>query len=319
MFRRILIPIDGSEHGDAALGAAVTLARRTGAELLALYVEPDTAGTDQATTTSETEARMRRTVEELRASGVSVKIIFGSGRPQDGILTAIWEQHPSLVVLAPHHRHGLEALRHPSTTQSLIAQAHAPLLIWPGTMPPQACDEWLTQADSLVIVPLDGSKLAEQAIPFAERFAAMFDRTLLLFRAIPPVLMPGIGLHVAQFERQALAAEEHEALHYLREVQHSHISPTSGVRVDTMIGAGDPSSAILDLTNSHPGSLIAMSTRGRSAFARFILGSVTIEVLRRTCVPLLIIPPHQYAFAPAPEPAKEQGIVPVSSLEFGDA
>src|SRR5579859_6715902 len=99
MFRRILVPMDGSEHGAEALRVAVSLARRTGAELLALYVEPSSTSIEGATAEAEAEARVRQTVEELRSDGIRVNTIFGTGRPQDGILTAIWEQHASLVIL----------------------------------------------------------------------------------------------------------------------------------------------------------------------------------------------------------------------------
>ncbi len=318
MFRHILIPIDGSEQGAETLRAAAGIAQRTGAQLVALHVEPGITPPEEATAEADTEARIRREVGDLRANDIRIKVIFGRGRPQDAILTAIWEQHPSFVMLTPHQRHGLEALRQPSTTHALIGHAHVPLLMWPATMNAEASEQWLKNTDSLVIVPLDGSKLAEQAIPSAQAFAREFGRTLLLFRAIPPVLMPGTGLHVAQFERQALAAEEHTALHYLREVRHN-IAHTSGVPVDVLVSAGDPSAAILDLTNIHPGSLIVMSTHGRGGFARLVLGSITLEVLHRTSVPLLIVPPHQYAFAPAPEAAREQHVVPAPSLELGDA
>lgn len=318
MFRRILIPIDGSEHGAEALQAAVAIARRTDAHLIALHVKPHAAAAEEATAQTAIEARIRHDVDEIRATGIHITIVIEDGRLQDRILAAIGNQHPSLVILAPHNRRGLEAVRHPSTTHFLITHAHIPLLIWPSTIGPQARDEWLAHASSLVIVPLDGSKLAEQAIPRAEAFARRFDRTLLLFRAIPPVVMPGIGLHVAKFERQAIAAEEHAALRYLREVR-QNLAPASGIRVETLIGAGDPSAAILDLTNAHPGSLIVMGTHGRNELTRFILGSVTFEVLGRTHVPLLIVPPEQYAFAPAPEATKEQESAQAPAIEFGEA
>ncbi|MGZ6392212.1 MAG: universal stress protein, partial [Ktedonobacterales bacterium] len=183
---------------------------------------------------------------------------------------------------------------------------------------PQARAAWLSDAHSAVIVPLDGGTLAEQAIPPAEMFARSFGVPLLLFRAIPLVVMPGTGFHVAQFERQALAAEEHAAQHYLRELRRN-LGRIAGVRIETMIDAGDPSVAILDLAGSHPGSLIAMSTHGRSGFTRLLLGSVTFEVLHRTHIPLLIVPSHQYAFAPEPQIAKEQVFTPDPSLELGNA
>ncbi|HEX8033568.1 MAG TPA: universal stress protein [Ktedonobacterales bacterium] len=318
MFRRILVPMDGSEHGVEALRAAVILAQHTGAELLTLYVRPDSRSIEEANADAETEARIQHTVNELCDGSVRVNSIFATGKPQDGILAAIWEQHPSLVILYLHNRHGLEALRRPSTTFALIERARVPLLIWPGVMNPQARDEWLTDTRSAVIVPLDGSKLAEQATPTAETFARTFSIPLLLFRAIPPVVMPGIGFHIAQFERQALTAEEHAALHYLREIRRN-LSRTSGAPIETMIGAGDPSAAILDLAGSHPGSLIVMSTRGRSGFTRLLLGSVTFEVLHRTHVPVVLVPSHQYALAPEPQIAKEQVFAPDSLLELGNA
>ncbi|MGZ3663769.1 MAG: universal stress protein, partial [Ktedonobacterales bacterium] len=75
----------------------------------------------------------------------------------------------------------------------------------------------------------------------------------------------------------------------------------------------------LDLAGSHPGSLIVMSTRGRSGFTRFLLGSVAFEVLHRTHVPLLIVPSHQDAFAPESQIATEHVFAPDSSLGLGNA
>jgi len=102
MFRRILVLMDGSEHGVEALRTAVILAQRTGAELLTLYVRPNSTSIEEANADADAEAHIQHAVAELCGGGLRVNCIFGTGKPQDGILAASLEQHPSLVILCPH-------------------------------------------------------------------------------------------------------------------------------------------------------------------------------------------------------------------------
>lgn len=76
----------------------------------------------------------------------------------------------------------LEAERHRSVTAQLFARSLAPLLTWPEHMRDDAPHTFRETVNSLVIVPLDGSTLGEQALPVAESFARAYERTLLLVR-----------------------------------------------------------------------------------------------------------------------------------------
>ncbi|MGH7392285.1 MAG: universal stress protein [Candidatus Rokuibacteriota bacterium] len=123
-----------------------------------------------------------------------------------------------------------------------------------------------------VLVPLDGSDLAESVIPAFLDIARALDLRLVLLQVVP-VLSPGSGrLH-------------EEAAAYLR---------TAGARladqahVETRVRTGDAAAEIVEEARDGHADLIAMTTHGRSGLSRLLFGSVAETVLRRTTVPVFL-------------------------------
>ena len=74
-------------------------------------------------------------------------------------------ENVDLVVLAPHLRGGMEALRHPSVTARMLTRAPAPLLIFPDAMPYIGAKSLLADPKSCILVPLDGSRARRSGAP----------------------------------------------------------------------------------------------------------------------------------------------------------
>ena len=133
-----------------------------------------------------------------------------------------------------------------------------------------------------ILVPLDGSKLAEAALPKAVELAAVSGARLLLLRATQARGVPGLD----PTEAQVKAVSEAEA--YLAEVA-ARLSHAGTEDVDTSVWYGPPAYAIVEATRLHQTDLIVMTTHGRSGLGRLIVGSVAESVLRGTTTPILLL------------------------------
>ncbi len=133
-----------------------------------------------------------------------------------------------------------------------------------------------------MLIPLDGSPLAEAVLPRAVELAKDSGAKVELLRAVEAYTLPGVDPTEAQIK----VVEEGEA--YLRDV--AGRLKAEGVRsVETSVWYGPAANAIVEAARLHKVDLIAMTTHGRSGLGRLILGSVAESVLRGTTVPILLI------------------------------
>ena len=148
-----------------------------------------------------------------------------------------------------------------------------------------------------IIVPLDGSELAEQALPQAEALAQMTGVPLHLVRVIDPGGLGPLGnvvLHTDALALQLLLEEEHTAARdYLERIEQDVRDRQHTVTVE--FRQGPAADELLAITQ--PGDLIVMATHGRGGLIRWFLGSVAEAIIRRASVPVLLI----RATPPAPD------------------
>ena len=134
-----------------------------------------------------------------------------------------------------------------------------------------------------ILVPLDGSRLAEAALPkAAELVRNNPDATLSLLRAVEATTFPGVDPIDAQ------VSVVHEAEDYLETVA-ARLREDGVPRVKTSVWYGAAVPAILDAARMTIPDLIMMSTHGRSGIGRLIVGSVAESVLRGTRTPIFLI------------------------------
>jgi nucleotide-binding universal stress UspA family protein len=137
-----------------------------------------------------------------------------------------------------------------------------------------------------VIVPLDGSPLAESIIPFLLQIAGPLDLEVLLLRVlqpIPPEVIEGSRYVVIEdVEKRAAEAREYLAPIAAR-------LKAAGVRVSLDVRRGEPVVEILAGAHEVGADLIAMTTHGRSGLGRLLFGSVAEAVLRQAEVPVFLM------------------------------
>lgn len=133
-----------------------------------------------------------------------------------------------------------------------------------------------------ILVPLDGSSLAEAALPEAVELARTSGAQLFLLRAAQTHTPPGVDATQAQIE----VVEEAEK--YLAQVQEQ--LGTLGLKeVKTTVWYGPAAYAIVEAARLYKIDLIVITTHGRSGLGRLILGSVAESVLRGTRTPILVL------------------------------
>jgi nucleotide-binding universal stress UspA family protein len=138
-----------------------------------------------------------------------------------------------------------------------------------------------------MIVPLDGSTLAERVLPHAKELAQGLGLEIVLMRVfgVPtPAFAEDYGPYVEELWTQL----EDEAEKYLT-VQKQQLLAQGLANVATLATAGFPAEKIIDAARQHKDAVVAMSTHGRSGVNRFVMGSVTDRVVRHGGDPVLII------------------------------
>lgn len=319
MFKRILIPVDGTERDVDLIHIARHLVGpsvgQSSARIVLVHVEPERVSDDQVFTDTAT---LEDHVRELRAEGFDAYALIEFDRPESGIATVARYQHSDVIIMAPRHRSGLDTLLHPSVLARLFARSPAPLLIWPPSAPERVSDHpeahtFLQSSASLVIVPLDGSELAEHALPYAAAIAAEYDRTVALIRVTPRLSWIGTGLETLLLEAEAQQDENRKALRYLKRVRRQLSHDTSldtSLVVQTVLRVGDPARELACFAEAHPDSLIVMSTHGRGGIGRLVVGSVTTRLVHTTAIPILVVPASRELDV---NPAEASGRFPASA------
>jgi nucleotide-binding universal stress UspA family protein len=157
-----------------------------------------------------------------------------------------------------------------------------------------------------ILVPLDGSKLAEKVLPFAAREAKAHGASLILLRVVHPFFLEE---PVTEAEQVILQKGRERASRYLEEVR-ARLMRDEGIEAKIEVGEGEPAQVILDVARAKGCDLIAMTTHGYTGLERFIWGSVADKVAKASETPLLLIRsiPVATAAIPAVEAEAQVGV-----------
>jgi nucleotide-binding universal stress UspA family protein len=290
MYRTILVPVDGSAFGERALPLAVTLAWRLGAKLVLMRAASATVFPGVDATDAEVRAvdEAREYLVNLKAEwsgqGARIDIALPYGDPATEILQEIDTRHVDMVVMSTHGRSGLGRWIYGSVGEKVLSTSPFPVvLVRPtGHLPPLDRDP----AHSTILVPLDGSPLAEAALPHAEYLAQRLGGKLVLLRVVEragPV-----------FAYAGLVTPPHVDAHPEAELYLAVLAQrlsATGSTVQTAVREGWAADVIAYGSGEWQPSMIVMATHGRTGVARLLLGSVAVEVVRRSPLPVMLVRP----------------------------
>lgn len=140
-----------------------------------------------------------------------------------------------------------------------------------------------------IIVSLDGSDIAEQALPEAKRLAALAHAPIHLVRVVDQTQLPWFGPSWVDQEQttatSALGTEEHQSEIYLARVQ--EVLRQQGFTVEWELLRGRAARELIAV--GRPGDVMVMASHGRGGITRWLLGSVAENVVHRATVPVLLV------------------------------
>src|SRR4051812_35490907 len=287
MLNTILVPVDGSDFAERAVPYAAGLARSAAARVVLMRVLPHRAPGSATDELGAVQAYLNLDAGAMRAGGLEVETIVRRVHPvhADDVARAITataeEQGVSLIVMSTHGRSGLGRWLYGSVTDSVLRQTATPMLLVPShAEQPQPTDRPIR-----LLVPLDGSELAEEAILTAESWAGATDAELVLLRVVEPPSYPlyGDGYAYIPFDPDVEVAE---ARQYLQEKVDR--LRADGKRVTARAVVGQPSLMVARVAHDEGVDVIMMATHGRGGLARLVLGSVATATLQRADVPILL-------------------------------
>ena len=139
-----------------------------------------------------------------------------------------------------------------------------------------------------ILVPLDGSRVGEAAIPCTEALARALGAELVLIQVMEPVITwAGFEGSVSYATPQDEESRKAAAMAYLASV--GKPLKESGISTSIAVGFGSSADQIIDYAEANAIDLIAMSSHGRSGIGRWVFGSITSKVLRAGDTPLLVV------------------------------
>lgn len=290
MLNTILVPVDGSDFAERAVPYAAMFARSAAARVVLMRVLPHRAPGSATDELGAIQAYLNLDAGAMRAGGLEVETIVRRVHPvhADDVARAITataeEKGASLIVMSTHGRSGFGRWLYGSVTDSVLRQTVTPMLLVPShAEQPQPTDRPIR-----LLVPLDGSVLAEEAIPTADLWAEATDAELVLLRVVEPPSYPlyGDGYAYIPFDPDVEVAE---ARRYLQEKVDR--LQANGKRVTARAIVGQPSLMVARVAHDEGVDVIMMATHGRGGLARLVLGSVATATLQRADVPVLLVRP----------------------------
>ena len=288
--KNILLPLDGSPLAEQAIPYAAALAKNAPARLILVRATQaqtllDVDAIDaQAGVVSRADHELEAAAAKLRETGLDVDGYVYYERPVSAILDAARRHQVDLIVLSTHGRSGLGRVVYGSVADDVLRHAEVPVLL----VPPMLDHAWPTDRPLTVLVPLDGSDLAEAALESAGLLAEGLGARLHLLQVVQPPTYPlyGDGYVYIPFDDEA---ERANARQYLEEQAEKLTGRGIGASIEVAVGA--PDIVIARTAAEQQADVIAMATHGRGGLARLVLGSVATGTLRRAHVPLLLSRP----------------------------
>jgi len=282
MYKRILVPLDGSSAAEIALPYAEEIATKFEAEIILASVSELAAVETDHLYRSYLERITEQVQRQLKGWGAKeearVKSEILLGKPASEILRYADENNVSLITMASRGRSSRGPWLLGNIAAKVLRATDKPVLLIRASADNAALQQ--RRLVRKILVPLDGSELGEVAIPYAEALAQVLGAEIVLFQAFTPPTLEGAYRYSSIPATTLKEAEEH-----IRESTMAYLDSLGkafrkkGLTISSVVRSGSAADQILEYAEANQIDLIAMSTHGRSGIGRWVLGSVTDKVL----------------------------------------
>lgn len=293
MYTRMLVPLDGSKTSEKVLPYARALAKnlKTPVELLAVIdLDRYASGERARFLDALIDAAVRRNEEYLQRvaetfQGTRAEWTVEGGVPEETIITKAAENDGTLISMATHGRSGLKRWLLGSVAEKVLRGASNAVLLVRVNEEAKAEGE---ATPSRIIVPLDGSELAESVLPTVVELAKALKLKVVLVESyrVNAILY---GYENALPELNEFNEELKKAAAGYLDGWVEQLNRGGLTDVVPIVSEEEAAEIIIKLANGAPNSLIAMCSHGRSGVRRWVLGSVAEKVIRHAANPVLVM------------------------------
>ena len=300
MLEHVLVPLDSSKLSEQILLYIGHIAKNMHSRMTLLHVVdtdalPHLPGNRYKELTEQLLERekdlARRYLRAIRdhmganEEAVSCEVIPGS--PAEAIVSFAHSQGIDLIAMSTHGRSGLNRWFMGSVADKVLHTATVPLLLFR----PQNVSAPPAPQIQTLLLPLDGSPMAESALPLAEFLAKSLALNVLVARVVPTYAFPFSDPYTfgdPAYSTEILELATKDAADYL-DATVSSLRLTDLKAEPCLLQQGDTAGQIIDLAGRTKNVLVVMSTRGRSGLGRWVLGSVADRVVRGSGCPVLLV------------------------------
>jgi len=293
MYQRILVPLDGSAAGEEVLPYAEEIAGRLGSQIILACVTESPQETDNQLWSSYLEKMVAATrhgakdfIPEGEKRRIKVSSALLSGNPAQEIIEYADKQDISLILMSARGESAADTRWNLGSVADKVLRATTrpvALIRIRGTPPDRR------NITRRVLVPLDGSKCAEQIIPYVQEFAAKRTAEIFLLQVVEasygmwsPEGYSVIGYGGTQVDEIKSGVEK-----YLKSIELS--LKKKGLRVKTVVRVGVVADEIIKAADDIKATIVAMTTHGRTGLTRWAFGSVTDRVLHGGYHPMILV------------------------------
>jgi nucleotide-binding universal stress UspA family protein len=301
MFRRILLPLDGSDRAEATLPAVVPLARAYGAAVDLLHVVPDRTSMARPGPEDPLTWRLgRKRAQEylavgarrLEAAGITVETHVSEGGPAEVIVDLLLEGRHDLVALTARGMGNRDPLRLGCTSGAVILHSPTSVLLVPGARG-EGGEEGVARASyRRIAVPVDGTPRSEWALGLATLLAGRENAGLLLLHALcrPETFGPA-GDDRAGENASRIIVETNRASAGAFLARVAERQGAAGVEVKTVMlePDGDIPSRILSRAEAERVDLVVLSAHGGEAGSGWRLSPMPLRFLLSARIPTLVL------------------------------
>jgi nucleotide-binding universal stress UspA family protein len=287
MWKKILVPLDGSDLAELALPYARELADAFNSELVLLYVsEP----ADEEHLHMH-QLYLERLAVQMKKQLKRVSPVVTSGKTVEEIVKYTEKNDIRLIVMASHGRSGIIPWATGSVASKVTDATGVPLLLIKETKRRRRNKE-KKHLISRILLPLDGSEAGEAAITWVKGLRSRLEAEVILLGVVPTgqhIRTVG-GLDYIHYPEQEMEAYKAEAKEYLDKVYKrlQRGKKTKG-ELTVAIRTGEVTKEILDYAKKKRVSLIAIASHGHSGMTKWVFGSTAQKVIEDSPIPVLVV------------------------------
>lgn len=285
MWKKILVPLDGSDLAELALPYAEELANAFKSEVILLHVsEPS-----ESRYRHMHELYVQEVANRMKERIKKVKPVVVSGKPADEIISYAEKNDVGLIIITSHGRSGIMSWATGSIASKLLQGAAVPLLlVRAGKTGRKAQRPVLLNR---ILLPLDGSEAGEAAVGYVGELMSRLETEVILFGVVSSgqhIRSVG-GLDYIHYPQEQLEMFKKQAEEYLDGVYRKLKRRKGTVKVTINVGAGDVGQEIIKFAEEKGVDLIAISSHGHSGIEKWVFGSIANKVVLNSQSPVLLV------------------------------